>query len=584
MENRERKILQGLLFQIEVLLGIENKKFEKAVDALSNEEISEEKLQKYFSIIFDTVYNEFNADEVIANSISQDEYLLTQRYENLISSKGTISGADLTCYLYIVKDIADKKIGKSYIDSIIASLKEFAENNNMSTALNVFKGINEKASLNEKKKTVVTALQEIALETKRNLIIANGKKVTPSIKPKLEKISNELANAIAALNQVEFNASDMYAQCSYDDIIAYVDYDTINKNVEALIKECNRCMHKYGNNEEPQKPNANAASAVKPDANIVKAKEKEERVTVKNNGYVLNRTEAKGKTNKPIKPAGKKWKRYVAGALVIVTIATGSYLLGKNSNKNAANNSDGQTITNIANDETNGNIGVENPDDLLDNENSDCNIEFTEEELNELAVSRAKSIYENWQLVGTSYTEENILELIKVLNGMDSTMTLDTADEMLVEMINNATVPVFNNIAYNGNESVSEILIADLLIKNQKGISAVQNMEDYLNKIISTNSSIYAVKALSSEVKMVLLNEADDDIKAEDISPEVKLVWSRLVIGTNALTGFLGDDFVFEVDGKEYTQSEINDWQIFEEMATSAKKEMGLTAKTLTLN
>jgi len=208
----------------------------------------------------------------------------------------------------------------------------------------------------------------------------------------------------------------------------------------------------------------------------------------------------------------------------------------------------------------------------------------TEKELLKQVNVLADSVYSNWKNVpGNEYTRENIVELIKCLNGLDSQIDLSTADDMLVEILNKVTVPAVNNMMLNTNAfPVSAVEMSDLLLTD---VQAIDDMESYLNGALANplNRQVYTqyLNCALVDEHIILNGKTYKGFNLDTAKPEVRLLWSRMVIGTNAMLGTLGEEYAVIVNGEVYTSKEVDDYRIYDSIANDALKEMGFSSKSL---
>ena len=302
---------------------------------------------------------------------------------------------------------------------------------------------------------------------------------------------------------------------------------------------------------------------------------------------ILKKPFNKKKTKKEKKKMTERTKKIIAG-LTAAGILVGAFFIGRSSKKNNAssNNNQGSISDNIIPEDNNQNVipPVEDNPVIVPPVEDIPVVDNTEKELLQRVNVLADSVYNSWKNVpGNEYTKENVVELVKCLNGLDSNIDLATADDMIVEMLNKVTVPAVNNMMLNTNAfPVSTVELSDLLLTD---VQAIDDMESYfngalmnpLNRQTYTN---YLNNALVDE-HIILDGKTYKGFNLDTAKPEVRLLWSRLAIGTNAMLGTLGEEHVVVVNGVVYTAKEVDDYRIYNSIASEALKELGLNSKTL---
>ena len=180
--------------------------------------------------------------------------------------------------------------------------------------------------------------------------------------------------------------------------------------------------------------------------------------------------------------------------------------------------------------------------------------------------STAERVYSNWSNLGANYSVDDIIEVIKVLNGYDSSISLSTADDIILDVIDKAINPAMNNVLSGTSTPTYEVDIASLLIKNQSGIETVKRMQNNLNSMIKNpyNMDTVAVDTLTCEGVLLGGNDVSG-LSLNQSNREVIILWSRLAIGANALIG-LGD-YVAYVDDEAYT---VDNSYVFEDVISNA--------------
>ena len=194
----------------------------------------------------------------------------------------------------------------------------------------------------------------------------------------------------------------------------------------------------------------------------------------------------------------------------------------------------------------------------------------------EAKVSEAANIVYNNFSMFTGYGYDDIADAIRVINGLESSMSIDTADAIICDVLNVASVPGVNN-ALSGEQlyGTNAVNLSSILIFNQEGKSAVSSMELNLNGALTdlNNLAIYGERAIIEEA-IIKNNGVSGGVGINTGDPAARLLWARLAIYTNAIVNTLGSDYAVYMDGVEYTVSDINDSSLYEAMAASAKQEL----------
>lgn len=190
------------------------------------------------------------------------------------------------------------------------------------------------------------------------------------------------------------------------------------------------------------------------------------------------------------------------------------------------------------------------------------------------------TIYNSWKEIDSSYTEEEIRELVESTQGEETATDLDTVNSTLESIINASVIPAVTNAEVGRVVAeVKPVEVSSLLRESDPAIKAIENMESYLNGAITDfdNLETYATKALKDEILAGVLGEDVDGFNIITSTPEARIIWSRLVLGLNGIIAPLGKDYSVEVNGTIYTMNEINNGLIFENiinMATIQSKTM----------
>lgn len=470
--------------------------------------------------------------------------------------------ADSSFYvmLHRLNDNFDKIVSAHYAKYIIESFKIVQEQLDSITLKNILsnKSLMEPSRV---RNTISTLLMEMhnEIKTKTKLEVKGKYYITNTCKAKLEEVDTlyvQLRNDIL---------SDKY----------YVDTKAILEDVKTLMTKDIDLLNKFKSKAEGY-----CISKEEYDAKHGK-KTAEQKKDAEKKELVLQREQRVAKVTKGfenIKAATKKrWKALAAAGILIVGFGTGLFIGHSlvNNDKNDTPKDPSGYGTIVPGDD-------ESPETVQDGE------EVTEE-----AKTVAKTVYANWKALypDMAYTEDDILELVKFLNGIKSSIDADIADRMLLDILNVVTAPAVNN-AINGTEPTKAVNVdvSSLLINDQKGLEAIKNMETNLNGAINnpTNFEEYANDALVDEVGITTATTVDGlnvNPQSEECStPSEILLWSRLAVNANAIYGTLGEDYSFTEGGLTYEIKDLTDYAFYENLATLAKKDLGTDAKTLHLN
>jgi len=180
----------------------------------------------------------------------------------------------------------------------------------------------------------------------------------------------------------------------------------------------------------------------------------------------------------------------------------------------------------------------------------------------------AQNVYGNWSTHDVGYSVDDIYELVKLLNGYESSIDTYTADEMIINAIDAAVRNAYNDVSYDS------INISGLLINNQVGISGVKTMETYLNSVICTPSNIGGVMEQALTYEAEVLTTGVDQIDTNN-SSVTSWLWARLALGTNTFVTKMDQNIIISVAGTDYTPSDITGSNKFEIMTNNAKS-MGI--------
>lgn len=538
--------MEELLNRIENLFGLsDNRKFQNQKGILLSDKANEKKQKKSKKIILEIIKDEIENDELISSKLSKSDKSEIKRDIAVAIVGGTYDDEDYEALL----DSISQKVGVVVADAdafdiisdIIYSAQKFGDD----ATADLLGMVEEDAALSEKKEKISGGLDKLL-----EFINAKFKNICDE-KEVSDDIKNEFEDLCSKLSEVNNEISLAEPQNLYS---LRVDMQEAIKELYDFVK-----VQAKGTKE-----------ALKGKMDDLDEKEPE-----KKKGGVLSliRAPKGGKSDRSLKDlANAGFKIIVAGGIIVGIIFAGTNIysfFAKRGDKDIDLEpaKPGQSIESIADSSS-------EPGSIF---------ESSEEELINLISATASNVYDNWVKVGCDYTKDDIVELIRCLNGLESNISIGVADNMIIEMINAATIsPVNNIIAGETVQPGYPLVMSELLISDQKGIKALNNMESYINSSISDYENIekHAEKALKEEIELAIQKETVGGLTLETCDPAVRLLWARLAIGLNSITGTLGEEFNITVGYDTYSQSDINNSDIFEQIAKDAKAEFGEMAKT----
>ncbi len=183
------------------------------------------------------------------------------------------------------------------------------------------------------------------------------------------------------------------------------------------------------------------------------------------------------------------------------------------------------------------------------------------------------------------YTTSDANELIKFLNGEDSTLSADEANSMLEDIVSSVVSPAINNSLIGEEVYETQKLNIANILASDPAYGAIQDMEDYINGSIENpdNLTDYAKFSLEDQALIINNSETVDGFNITTASPGARLLWANLAAGMNGLSGTLGEDVTISVNGTTYAQSEINNGTILQMVVNGAKQDLGSESKTITI-
>ena len=489
-----------------------------------NKSLTEEEKLKMASIISDAM----ESNVIITGNATDSELSIVKgRYEAL-SNSDTNKYAFET-YVYTAHEIANIAYKRYTVSALLDKLEDTAKRMGVSTITNILKNVTADASFEEKKKALISTLRELELYVRAEVIKAYDKKLTDTAKAHLDMLAGQCSDITSKLEDDKSNSAFALRNGR-----VYID------NAEKILKKHTNV--KVENKKEDKSDNA---------------------IIIHNGNSVLVREQKSGKTEAPIKKP-IAWKEMVIGGLVVL-VAVAAIYGGSKVTTSIKNKNDSKTNTEASDTVEQGTNTIETITTPTDSSKTD---EAVDDEAT-IALT-AKKVHENWSSLGLEYTEEDIIELCKLLNGIESSIDWDTADEMLVTVLDKATVEASNRLRVKDyTPSDKTVIVTGLLYKMPQGYRAALELEHDLNNTLKNPEDLetYSKEALAQEIAVVLNEEKYKGLDLETADRGLKLVWSRLAGATNSLTGVLGDNFKID---ENHIQADINDLRIFGNIARTA--------------
>ena len=501
-----------------------------------NESLTEEEKLKMASIISDAM----ESNVIITGNATDSELSIVKgRYEAL-SNSDTNKYAFET-YVYTAHEIANIAYKRYTVSALLDKLEDTARRMGVSTITNILKNVTADASFEEQKKALISTLRELELYVRAEVIKAYDKKLTDAAKTHLDMLAGQCSDITSKLEDDKSNSAFALRNGR-----VYID------NAEKILKKHTNV--KVENKKEDKSDNA---------------------IIIHNGNSILVREQKSGKTEAPIKKP-IAWKEMVIGGLVVLVAVAAIYGGSKVATSIKIKN-DSKTNTEASDtveQETNTieTITTEQGTNTIETITTPTDSSKTDEAVDDEATIAltAKKVHENWSSLGLEYNEEDIIELCKLLNGIESSIDWDTADEMLVTVLDKATVEASNRLRVKDyTPSDKTVIVTGLLYKMPQGYRAALELEHDLNNTLKNPKDLetYSKEALAQEIAVVLNEENYKGLDLETADRGLKLVWARLAGATNSLTGVLGDNFKID---ENHIQADINDLRIFGNIARTA--------------
>lgn len=284
-----------------------------------------------------------------------------------------------------------------------------------------------------------------------------------------------------------------------------------------------------------------------------------------NRTYTLSKEKKKGKLKKKFN-WGKAIKRTLAGLGVVVLGGIGAFAYDHFlSQKNNDAKPDKPSDSNVSTVESDFVTSSEAFNSIVDTTNT------------EAIEAKATKLAEQANAAGLEYDRNTLADMIKCINGLDSNMSMNDADDILVELVNAMSVPATNNALFSTSDSVPVIDLTGIVLDDPAKAGVDKMAKNMMGVCIdSQNVKTYAKSALEDMATVVAEDGTVDGFNLNTATPQAKLVWARTAIGANAVIGSLNDDYqISTLDGNTYTKLDLTEFAPYDEIANAAKVELG---------
>ena len=478
----------------------------------------------------------------------------TQKEFEEFCKNAEANGIDFEDFVVKSNIYAKEAVQSLYLDETKASLDRFAGKYGFESIKGLLSNIDGNSSFLSKKAFISSAITEVYAEVKEKIELSDIE-ITDKIKNEIMDLGAGVSY-IASLSKVstgDVNDLGVYS-CTCD----FIDY------AEELLE-------KYTKVEINKEKEVNTMTDKKVDNVSIDDLKKLKNIFVEEidedeNKFVIDKKPMEGSIeNKELfenLKSGKFIKLGCGTIVVLLALSFGSYLaINEFSNRDETHD-----------DKTQNEISQDQNKPWTEMSSAEKNVKITE---------IASSLYDNWNEDEQKYTVDDIKQVIYALNGLDSKLSIEEVDDVLIDIINDKTTDAINMGLVKKEYQIDKTVeLTDLFLEKKTGYEAVENMEIYLNKVIasSKNSQKLVKDIYKEEIKLAVLGETVDEFNLSDekISPEYKLLWSRLVLGVNGIIGTEGDMSI-TVNGKTYTANEINDFDVYNNIAKEAKQNISGT-------
>lgn len=483
------------------------------------------------------IMRNFKTDETVKKYIDEEEFSIVCERVSDYQISGNYEENQFFAILYMIEDHLVLAYERKDMEANISALFETAKYIDSTTAQD---------NLTKENPSIEWAINEIVTTLRQKIRIAYGKEVPENLKKRCTIIIGLADNIRDSLNHNDNTSifGDIQKFCS----IAQNIQKSINNNNDYHLTsgETRLLDSKAGGKDMNNDRTPNERALAKRNELAVKAQTaRQTELIEKPTNTSLQRVPVEGTTEEPIATSTKFKKYIIGGVAVLVAAATGIMIW-------VTSKSDKKTT------------------DFIDEEHKKI----------------VEDLHNNWSESGINISEEQTRELYTLINsGVSETMNVDDMEEILASVADSSVTPAINNLLNGESNEVKTINVSSLILEGTEGLTAVKKMESYLNGCIEDPDKIeyYCEQAFIQEACLIGEGETIEGLNlTEDTTnaPSVRLIWARLAQGVNAFAGTLGSDFTVEVNGKTYTQSELNNSNALADIAAAAKAEMGSAEKT----
>lgn len=183
-------------------------------------------------------------------------------------------------------------------------------------------------------------------------------------------------------------------------------------------------------------------------------------------------------------------------------------------------------------------------------------------------TAAATKVYTSWSQITNAYTIQDIENIIKALNGLESNLTLDEADMVIQNVLELATIPKVNNILANLPYTPITVDVVDLLLSQSQMVTTMQQLFDAA--LLNNDLRSTAFVSLNEQTLAQTTNSSNN------LNIGQRIVWARLAEFINGINATLGEEF--EYNGNTYSQKDILDSNFLENIVNNAKSQaLGMT-------
>lgn len=258
----------------------------------------------------------------------------------------------------------------------------------------------------------------------------------------------------------------------------------------------------------------------------------------------------------------ERGKKIIAGVAAAAILTTGGIIIGKNLPKKDNSLDEEPTINDEQNTQKSDTDYISKGNGGIVQNDTYTNVEVVD------VLGIAEKLQANWASIGCEYSIDDVKKMVEFGHGLDTDLTLDEFDAVIVDVINKASIPAVNNaiVGTKVSDTVS-LVLSDLIPADMNGQEKAKKMEEYLNSLITDTSNI----ELSGN--LALLDEVKTNITGtDDMDSIALLVWARLCeVGVNPIVGTLGPDYTIDVNGASYKQTIVNNPDIYENIVNEIK-------------